>query len=36
VTLGDGDTYFASAIDRPGSISGQAAGIGAAAAKSAN
>ena len=36
VTLGDGDTYFKSAIDQAGSLSGQAAGIGAAAAKSAN
>ena len=36
VTLGDGDTYFRSAIDQAGSLSGQAAGIGAAAAKSAN
>src|ERR1700681_4779262 len=35
VTLGDGDTYFRSAIDQAGSLSGQAAGIGAAAAKSA-
>jgi hypothetical protein len=32
VTLGDGDTYFKSAIDQAGSLSGQAAGIGAAAA----
>jgi putative type II/III system pilus formation protein len=36
VTLGDGDTYFKSAIDQAGSLSGQAAGIGAAAARSAN
>src|SRR5216683_3124769 len=36
VTLGDGDTYFKSAIDQAGSLSGQAAGSGAAAAKSAN
>ena len=36
VTLGDGDSYFRSAIDQAGSLSGQAAGIGAAAAKSAN
>src|ERR1700738_4632246 len=36
VTLGDGDTYFRSAIDQAGSLSGQAAGVGAAAAKSAN
>src|ERR1700730_13444513 len=36
VTLGDGDTYFKSAIDQAGSLSGQAAGVGAAAAKSAN
>ena len=28
VTLGDGDTYFKSAIDQAGSLSGQAAGAG--------
>src|ERR1700675_1408608 len=36
VTLGDGDTYFKSAMDQAGSLSGQAGGIGAAAARSAN
>src|SRR5713101_5975257 len=36
VTLGDGESYFKSAIDQAGSLSGQAAGSGAAAAKSAN
>jgi Flp pilus assembly secretin CpaC len=29
VTLGDGETYFKSAIDQAGSLSGQAAGAGA-------
>src|SRR5712692_9704591 len=36
VTLGDGETYFKSAMDQAGTLSGQAAGSGAAAAKSAN
>jgi Flp pilus assembly secretin CpaC len=36
VTLGDGDVYFRAAIDQAGSLSGQASGSGAAAAKSAN
>jgi Flp pilus assembly secretin CpaC len=29
VTLGDGETYFKSAIDQAGSLSGQASGAGA-------
>jgi hypothetical protein len=33
VTLGDGETYFKSAIDQAGSLSGQAIGAGT---KSAN
>jgi Flp pilus assembly secretin CpaC len=36
VTLGDGDTYFKSAIDQAGSLSSQASGSGAAATKPAN
>ncbi len=36
VTLGDGDNYFKSAIDQAGSLSGQASGSAAAAAKPAN
>jgi Flp pilus assembly secretin CpaC len=36
VTLGDGENYFRSAIDQAGSLSGQASGSGAAAAKPAN
>src|SRR6266480_1616797 len=36
VTLGDGETYFKSAIDQAGSLSSQAAGSGAAAVKPAN
>src|SRR5712672_194288 len=36
VTLGDGDTYFKSAIDQAGSLSGQASGSAAAATKPAN
>jgi Flp pilus assembly secretin CpaC len=36
VTLGDGDTYFKTAIDQAGSLSGQAAGSAAASAKPAN
>jgi len=31
VTLGDGETYFKSAIDQAGSLSGQAAGAGSKA-----
>jgi hypothetical protein len=34
VTLGDGETYFKSAIDQAGSLSSQAQGATAAAAKS--
>jgi hypothetical protein len=36
VTLGDGDSYFKSAIDQAGSLSNQAAGSAATAGKSAN
>jgi Flp pilus assembly secretin CpaC len=36
VTLGDGETYFKSAIDQAGSLSSQASGNAAAAAKPAN
>jgi hypothetical protein len=36
VTLGDGENYFKSAIDQAGSLSSQAAGSAAAAAKPAN
>jgi Flp pilus assembly secretin CpaC len=36
VTLGDGETYFKSAIDQAGSLSSQASGSAAASAKPAN
>src|SRR6202022_3718975 len=36
VTLGDGESYFKSVIDQAGSLSGQASGSAAAAAKSTN
>ena len=36
VTLGDGETYFKAAMDQAGSLSGQASGASAAAAKPAN
>jgi Flp pilus assembly secretin CpaC len=36
VTLGDGETYFKSTIDQAGSLSSQASGNAAAAAKPAN
>ena len=36
VTLGDGDAYFKKAIDQAGSLSNQATGAAAAAAKSQN
>jgi Flp pilus assembly secretin CpaC len=36
VTLGDGESYFKSTIDQAGSLSGQASGGAAAAAKPAN
>jgi Flp pilus assembly secretin CpaC len=36
VTLGDGETYFKSTIDQAGTLSGQASGQGAAAAKPTN
>src|SRR3984893_1988894 len=36
ITLGDGETYFKSTIDQAGSLSGQASGSAAAAAKPPN
>jgi len=36
ITLGDGDTYFKTAIDQAGSLSSQASGAAAAGAKSSN
>ena len=36
ITLGDGETYFKAAIDQAGTLSGQASGSAAAAAKPAN
>jgi Flp pilus assembly secretin CpaC len=36
ITLGDGETYFKTAIDQAGSLSSQASGAAAAGAKSSN
>jgi Flp pilus assembly secretin CpaC len=36
VTLGDGETYFKSAMDQAGNLSGQASGSAAASSKPAN
>jgi hypothetical protein len=36
ITLGDGETYFKAAIDQAGTLSSQASGSAAAAAKPAN
>jgi Pilus formation protein N terminal region len=36
ITLGDGESYFRSTIDQAGSLSGQASGSAAAAAKPTN
>ncbi len=36
ITLGDGETYFRTAIDQAGSLSSQASGAAAAGAKSSN